>query len=67
MLRSCAIAEVLKGLGVDRDQPETRPSESCEFWIFFMISTVVINVTDWFYSKGLTVKVLKRREELAFI
>lgn len=63
-LQSFAIAEVLEVLGVDYDQSEMRPSETWEFWILFMISTVVINVTDWFCSRGLSVETL---EELAFI
>lgn len=66
-LQSIAIAEVLEVLGVDHDQCEMQPSETWEFWILFMISTVVINVTDWFCSRGLSVETLEEQKSWRYL
>lgn len=60
-MQSFSIAEVLKVLGAD-DQTETQPFETREYWMLFMVNIVMLNVTHWFCSKGLIVKLLKSRE-----
>lgn len=62
-MQSFPIAEVLKVLGND----DQTPFETSEYWILFMINTVMLNVTHWFCNKSLIFKPLKGRELVLYL
>lgn len=63
-MQSFPIAEVLKALGND---DQTQPFETWEYWILFMINTVMLNVTYRFCNKSLILKPLKSRELVLYL
>lgn len=52
------LQEVLEVLEAD---DQTQLFETWEYWVLFMINTVMLNVAHWFCNKGLIVKLLKCR------